>query len=92
MAFTVSFVNRSGAQHLLCKSSHGHFYLGGQQIYGHVFQTKDEYDTFIATLKNLTVDDDCSKYDLDVFSLIDNNVAFEEIPVKKKETHTRITR
>ena len=92
MAFKVRLITATGAKHLLCKSSHGHFYLDGQNIYCHVFQSQEDYQSFIADLKSVSVDDDSGKYDLDVFSLINKSVEFEEIPLKKENRVHRITR
>lgn len=83
MTFTASVVNRHGYPQAFCKSSHGHYYMGGQKESRVVFHSVKEFNDFVDHLKSLTVDDPrVEQYDLDVFNFVGGRVQFDLITPK----------
>lgn len=83
MPFTASIVNRHGYAHAFCKSTHGHYYIGGPKTAEVLFQSVKEFNDFVDHLEHLKVDDPrVSQYDLDVFGLVKGRVQFDLITPK----------
>lgn len=75
MTISVSIVNSAGSHWYLCKSSAGHFYMGGSRSAAFQFKDHDDYVKFVAHLKDLNWDDPrVEQYDIDVFGLVTENV------------------
>lgn len=77
MALSVSVLNSSRFPHLLCKSSHGHYYMGGPSNSAVIFSDMAEFQVFFNKLKSMKWDDySISQYDLDVFTILNQELKF----------------
>lgn len=75
MTIFASTVNSAGSHQYLCKSSSGHFYMGGPRSAAFQFKDHDDYVKFVAHLKELNCDDPrVEQYDIDVFGLVTDKV------------------
>lgn len=83
MSFIASIVNRHGHAHAFCRSSQGHYYMGGPKTSEVVFKTVEEFNDFVKHLKSLKVDDErVSHYDMDVFGFVEGRVQFDLVTPK----------
>lgn len=85
MSFIANLLNKAGVPSTLCKSSAGHFYMGGnmQRSSAVLFQTIDEFNKFVDELKEMHVDSPLiHQYDLDVFGLVNGQIQFDLIKPK----------
>ncbi len=93
MSFTASIVNRHGYAHTFCRSSQGHYYMGGPKTAEVLFKTVEEFNDFVHHLKSLGVDDErVSNYDMDVFGFVEGRVQFDLVTPKSARPHAPITK
>jgi hypothetical protein len=80
MSFIASIVNRHGYPHAFCKTSNGHYYMGGPTKEEVVFVSIEEFNEFVEYLKQLKNEDPAVyNYDINVFGFVDGRVQFDLI-------------